>query len=243
MNSLLNRKSIRNFKEENVKEEDLKVILEATMRYPNYANAQLVSAIVIKDKNKIKELAKLSGGQKQVETSNIVVVFVIDYNRVKHIFDLNNKELNILNDVESVLVGAGDVGIMISQFQAAAHKLNYGTTVIGGIRLNPDKVSQLLNLPKHTYPLLASTLGVPEDFTKNLPLKPRIDTEGTIFFEEYNDELAKESVIKYDNQLKNYFDSLNLNLASYNESVFSYLGNTNSNTKDNLLKQGFNFLK
>ena len=53
---LLNRKSVRNFTGESVKDEDLKLIFEAAQRCPTSINGQQISLVYTKDKKKLKRL-------------------------------------------------------------------------------------------------------------------------------------------------------------------------------------------
>lgn len=240
LNILENRKSIRDFKEEKVKEEDLKKIVEVALRAPTYANTQVVSLVVVKDEKRKEELAKLSGNQKHMIDASAVIVVVMDFYRSKKLLEDMNENLGIINDVESLLVGSIDAGLVLSQLQTAAHTLGYGTTVIGGIRLNSDKVIELLNLPKYTYPVIATTIGVPKD---NLPKTklPRLDIDGTVFYETYDKEKSFMAEKKYIGQFNKYCEEIKVNLTPFDKVLINYFkfGNGRSKTTEFIKKQGF----
>ena len=55
---LQNRRSVRNFTGEKVKDEDLELILRTAQRAPSSVNGQQISLIVTRDKEKLKKLLK-----------------------------------------------------------------------------------------------------------------------------------------------------------------------------------------
>lgn len=60
---LQNRRSVRNFTGEKVKDEDLELILRTAQRAPSSVNGQQISLIVTRDKEKLKKIAEICGGQ------------------------------------------------------------------------------------------------------------------------------------------------------------------------------------
>ena len=59
---LQNRRSVREFTGEEVKEEDLQTILYTAQRAANSVNGQQTSLIVIRDKEKLAKIAEICGG-------------------------------------------------------------------------------------------------------------------------------------------------------------------------------------
>lgn len=55
---LQNRRSVRNFTGEKVKDEDLELILRTAQRAPSSVNGQQISLIVTRDKEKLKKSLK-----------------------------------------------------------------------------------------------------------------------------------------------------------------------------------------
>lgn len=60
MNTLLNRRSIRKFKPDQIKDEELNAVLEAGKYAPSGANRQSPLFIVVQNKDAIKKIAKLN---------------------------------------------------------------------------------------------------------------------------------------------------------------------------------------
>ena len=64
---LQERRSVREFTGEKVKDEDLKLILETAQKYPNSVHGQQTSLIVIRDKENIRKVAELSENQEHIK--------------------------------------------------------------------------------------------------------------------------------------------------------------------------------
>ncbi|KZL92583.1 FMN reductase [NAD(P)H] [Clostridium magnum DSM 2767] len=60
MKTLLNRRSIRKYKSEQIKDEELNAVLEAGKYAPSGANQQSALFIVVQNKNVIEKLSKMN---------------------------------------------------------------------------------------------------------------------------------------------------------------------------------------
>ena len=76
-----NRRSVRGFSGESVKDEDLKEILVAAQQAPSSVNGEQISLVVIRDKDKIAKIAEIAGGQPQVAGADIFILVTIDFYR------------------------------------------------------------------------------------------------------------------------------------------------------------------
>lgn len=240
---LSHRKSIREFTGEAVKEKDLKVILQTAQRCPTSVNGQQVSLIYTRDKNIIRQIAQLAGGQLQVETADVFVTVVVDYNRTSFATQTIGKPHLVEQSAEGILLGAVDAGIMLCALQSAAESLGYGTTAIGGIRNQPEAMIKLLNLPPKTFPIVGTTIGVATDKAKNAALKPRVPFESFAMEDTYDDKAVKKGTKQYEKDLKSFREEHGMNyLTSYAELLSSYYGKKYFRSiAQNLTSQGFIF--
>lgn len=223
---LSSRKSIRQFTGESVSKEDFDLIIKTAQRCPTSINGQQISLVYTRDKEKIKEIAKLCGGQLQVETADVFITIVVDFNRTIFAVEQAGEKHFIEQSAEGVLVGAVDAGIMLNAIQVAAESLGFGTTAIGAVRNDPEAMIKLLNLPAKTFPIVGTTIGVSTKEAKEAPLKPRIPIEGFAFEDTYNDKKVKDSVLKYEKQMKQFREDHNMNyLQSYCEQTANYYKN------------------
>ncbi|MFW2600446.1 nitroreductase family protein [Aliarcobacter butzleri] len=240
---LSERKSIRQFTGEFVKDEDLELIIKTAQRCPTSINGQQISLIYTRDKEKIKQIAQFCGGQEQIATADVFITICVDFNRTIFAVEQTGEKHQIDKSAEGVLVGAVDAGIMLNAIQITAESLGYGTTAIGAVRNEPAKMIELLNLPLKTFPIVGTTIGVPTLEAKNAPLKPRIPLESFAFEDNYDDKKVKDGVLVYEKQMKKFREDNNMNyLQSYCEQTANYYKNIYfRKIEENYTKQGFIF--
>jgi len=216
---LQNRRSVRSFTGEKVTPEHLTEILRAGQQSPTSINGQQISLVVVEDKATIAKIAEIAGGQQQVVDADKFILIVADFNRTSAAVDSKEKKQIIHESAEGIIVGAVDAGIMLNALQTAAESFGYGTTAIGGIRRNPDAMIKLLNLPKYTYPLVGTIIGVP-DQSKPARLKPRVPFNSFVHFEKYDTDAVKNGIAEYDRQLRKWWDEQNLtNFPDYSGNL------------------------
>ena len=160
MKSLLSHRSIRSYQDRPVSEEDLTQIIQAVQAAPNWVNVQLVSVIAIKDAERRSHLSVLCGNQKHIAEAPVFLVFGADYYRTWLACRAKGQSLDtVLEDMDTVLVGAHETGIAVGTAVAAAESLGLGTVVIGDIRQNPLEVIAELGLPPYVFPVLGLCIG------------------------------------------------------------------------------------
>jgi len=240
---LQNRKSIREFTGERVSDKDLELIFKTAQRAPTSINAQQISLVYTRDKEKIKKIAELSGGQNQIAIADVFVAIVIDFNRTNHAAIATGRTQVVEKTAEGILMGAVDAGIVLNHLQSSAEALGYGTTAIGGIRANSDKIIELFGLPKKTFVAVGSTIGVPTLNAKNAPLKPRVPFESFVMGEVYDEQKVKDGVYAYNKEFKEFRDKtgsgtlptyFEITASTYEKSYFRKTGKV-------LEAQGFKF--
>ena len=222
INQLQNRKSVRVFTGESVKDSDLLEIIKSSQQAPTSVNGEQISLVVTRDKEKIKKIAEICGGQPQVESADIFITIVVDFSRATYAMSKHNVKNVIPGSAEGILVGAVDAGIMLNALQIASESLGYGTTAIGGIRNNPEEMIKILGLPKETYPIVGTTIGV-EDKSKCSRVKPRVPVESFAHYEKYDELAVKKGVDEYEITLKKWWDEIGLHdMGTYSQDVSKY---------------------
>ncbi|MBZ9689191.1 NADPH-dependent oxidoreductase [Clostridium estertheticum] len=200
---LNNHRSIRNYTDELISEEDLDLIIRASQSAPSSINGQQVTIIGVKDEVKKKKLSELVGDQVYVDKAPLFLVFCADFYRAKLAAEITGEKLVITESEEARLVGAVDVGLALSNAIAAAESLGLGIVPIGGIRKEPEAVAELLGLPQFVFPMVGLAIGHPAEESE---VKPRFPKEVVYHSEVYNkdvlgkikeyDEVIKEHMIK-----------------------------------------------
>lgn len=198
--TIQSHRSIRSYTGEPIKEEDLKTILESAIHAPSSINGQQWSIIVIKDQKKKEQIAELTGGQEWIANASVFLVFVMDYHRAAKVLEKQGVEFKNIHSVEAIMVGSVDVGLAFGNAMNAAESLGYGIVPIGAIRKDPNKMIELLRLPKYVYPVLGMCIGV-EKGTQ--ALKPRLPMEVVVSEEVYNPD-CEQAIQQYDETIRHY---------------------------------------
>lgn len=240
IDQLMNRRSVRAFSGETVSDDDLATILRAAQQAPTSVNGQQVSLIVTRDKSTIRRIADIAGGQVQVATADVFVTIVVDFNRTAHACQAAGVTQQIADSAEGLMVGAVDAGIMLMALQVAAESLGYGTTAIGGIRRAPQALVELLGLPAGTFPLVGTTIGVP-DKTRLPRVKPRVPLSSFAMHERYDDAAVAAGVTEYDRTLAAWWQEQGItDMPSYCRATAGYYQSDYFPTVgDVLARQGF----
>lgn len=184
--NLLSHRSIRSFQDKPVDEDQIDQIIQAVQAAPSWINGQQVSIIAVKDQEQRTKFAELCGGQKHVAEAPLFLIFCADFYRSSLAAQMENLPLGALEDIDTLIVGATDVGIALGTAVAAAESFGLGTVAIGGIRRNALKVIEELELPPYVIPVSGLCIGHPAD---DPGLKPRLPKEAVYHEEVYNKEL------------------------------------------------------
>ena len=216
---LYNHKSIRKYKDQPLEDEKLEKIIKAAQAAPTWCNGQQVSIIAIKDKARKKVFEQLCGGQKFISECSVFLIFCADFYRVSLAFEKEGKSKEsfekYITQLDTIMLGAHDVGIAIQNATVAAESLGLGTVDIGAVRIKILEIAKELNLPKYSLPMIGLCIGYPDD---NPAIKPRMPMKAVFFEEKYDTEKAKAGVDEYDETFKKYLSTRETNARDNNWS-------------------------
>ena len=199
------RRSIRDYADRDITDEQLTAILEAARRAPTSGNLQAYSVIVVRDPETKAKLAKIAGGQKHIETCPVYLAFVADLTRIETAFQRNGRDLDD-NNLEMGLMASIDASLVGMAAYVAADSLGIQGVMIGAMRNDPEAVAEVLGLAHRTYVVFGLCLGYPAGQPKQ---KPRMPAEGVIHYERYDAAKAVGIVSPYNAQLKAHYDEIN----------------------------------
>ena len=155
---LYNHKSIRKYKDQPLENEKLELIIKAAQAAPTWCNGQQVSIIAIKDKARKKVFEQLCWGQKYISECSVFLIFCADFYRVSLAFEKDGKSKEsfekYITQLDTIMLGAHDVGIAIQNATVAAESLGLGTVDIVAIRIKCLEVAKELNLPKYSLHMI-----------------------------------------------------------------------------------------
>ncbi|PLS02068.1 oxygen-insensitive NADPH nitroreductase [Neobacillus cucumis] len=205
--TILNHRSIRHFEDKPLTDEQIETIVACAQAAATSSFIQAYSIIGVKDKEKKKRLAELTGNQEYVEKNGHFFVFCADLYR--HTIMGEKQQKNVtpsLESTEKFMVALIDTSLAAQNAAIAAESLGLGICYIGGIRNNLEMVKELLNIPDRVIPLFGLAVGYPSHITDK---KPRLPLEHVYHEDEYEQDmdLYYSQLDKYDQLISNYYDA------------------------------------
>lgn len=199
----LNHRSIRAFKDKKVDKETLETLFDVANRTSSSTGMQSYSIIRITDKDKRKKLSEIAG-QDYVETAPELLVFIVDAYRNARISEEMGEDLEDKNDMDRFFQGFTDGAIACQNTVVAIESLGMGAVYLGSLLNDTRKVIDLLDLPRLTFPVVGLAFGYPD---QDPQLKPRMDTSLKVFENSYQkQDNYLEAIEEYDEIMKTYYD-------------------------------------
>lgn len=239
----LNHRSIRKFKEESVDKKILDTLFEVANRTSSSVAMQSYSIIRITDKDKRKKLSEICN-QPYVETAPELLLFVVDAFRNAKISKEMGQGLNNGNDMDKFFQGFTDGAIACQNMVVAIESLGMGAVYLGSMLNDSQAVIDLLELPELTFPIVGLGFGYPD---QNPQLKPRMDKSLKVFENTYKvQDNYLESIKDYDKEMQTYYDLRDTSkpLDRFSDQVASRLKGENKKRSEilNVIeKQAFDF--
>ncbi|MDR5586428.1 MULTISPECIES: nitroreductase family protein [Clostridium] len=151
MDAILNRKSIRKYKNINVSDEIVEELLKAGMAAPSAANEQPWEFIVLRDKEIMRKITEVHPYSKMLLNTDVAIIVCGDES--KEIFK-GFWVQDCSAATENILVAAEDKGL--------------GAVWLGVYPIvdRVDAIKELLNLPSSVIPLSIIPVGYPDEERK-----------------------------------------------------------------------------
>ena len=194
----LQRKTCRTFSDKDISNNKIKEILEAAMRAPTTGNMQLYSVIITRDKTNKNKLAEAHFSQSAFVNAPVILTFCADFNR----FNLWCKESEAVpgfDNLQSLVTASIDAIILAQQFVTIAEMEGIGTCYLGTTTYNPDKIAEILKLPKRVVPITSLAIGYPSGQQEETD---RLDVDAVLHTEHYKDYTGEEIRKIYENKEK-----------------------------------------
>lgn len=157
--TITERRSIRNYKDERIPKDKLDKLLEAARLAPSAANRQIWKFIVVEDEQIKKQLVTACNNQAFVGTASHVIAGVGDPAQKWH-------QVDLAIALEHIVLEAAELGL--------------GTCWIGAF--NEDEVKKILKIPQDKKVVALLTLGVPAE---SPAARPRKALEEIVDYNEY----------------------------------------------------------
>ncbi|MCL2595553.1 MAG: nitroreductase family protein [Promicromonosporaceae bacterium] len=200
---MMNHVSVRKFTDEPIPAQTLDAIIDAGRAASSWKAFWSYSIVVVESAETKQALFDLVP-QPAITGCSAFLLFVGDLTLAAQAAEMHDAEFQP-KGVESLLISSVDGALAAQNTLLAAESLGYGGVVIGLVRYESAKISELLGLPKYTYPLFGIALGKP---ARTFAVKPRLPFDVQVHRERYRtlDKQAGETVLReHDAAQSEYF--------------------------------------
>lgn len=181
---LRTRRTVRHFQEgEVLPGAHVQAILDAARQAPSWMNGQGYSIVRITDTHLRAQILELQARNPQIGTAAEYWIFVMDGYRMHGC----GADEAVLADTETLLTLATDAALAAQNAVIAAESLGYASCFTGSIRAVAAELVQLLQLPRHTFPLVGLCIGTA---AVEMRVKPRLPQDAVVFENRYNPDIA-----------------------------------------------------
>lgn len=185
---ILNHRSIRKYKNQDIPEDLLNGILNAGVRASTTGNMQVYSIVVTRDREMRNKLAPFHFNQPMVTQAPVALTFCADFNRFDRWCRQRHAEPGY-NNFLSFMTAAIDALLVAQNVCLAAESKGLGICYLGTTTYMADKIIDLLELPKGVVPVTTVTLGYPDE---DPALADRLPLDAVVHEEQYRDYTPEE---------------------------------------------------
>jgi nitroreductase len=181
---LLSHRSVRAYLPDALPDGTIDALVAAAQSAASSSNLQAWSLIAVEDKARKARLAALAGNQKHIDEAPLLLVWLVDLNRLSKIADAQQQPAGALEYFDSFLLGAVDAALAAQNALVALESLGLGGVYIGALRNKPLEVAAELGLPPNVFALFGLVVGKP-DPARPADIKPRLPSQAVFFREQY----------------------------------------------------------
>jgi nitroreductase len=176
MQAIKERRSVRRYKPDPVKAEDLQAVLEAARLAPSWANTQCWKFVVVRDPamkaRLVTALSPNNPATAAITEAPVVIAACAETGKAGY------KRGEVCTDKGDWYLF--DVGIAMENLMLAACSLGLGTVHVGN--MDAKKAAEILGLPPGVVFVEMTPLGYPDDEPRVIPRK---ELSEIVFYEKY----------------------------------------------------------
>lgn len=210
---IMNRRSVRNFKDQLIPDEIINQLIDAANNAPSGGNIQPVSIILIQEKENRTLLSEMVGNQPWVKNAPLSMIFCLDFNRIKRWAELNGTEFMGEQALSHFLIAYADLMCAAQSVVLLAESLGLGSVYVGTIQSQMDEARERYAIPDFVLPLMILSLGYPKSIPRTIPkLKPEVIVHHEQYQARSDEEIQQAFNQKYGN--------FNIKAEEYLEKAF-----------------------
>lgn len=204
----MKRRSVRNFKDQEIPEDVTEELLDAANNAPSGGNIQPISVILVQEAEARKELARMVGEQPWVRNAPLSMIFCIDFFRIKRWASMFETDFKGEKAFLPFLIAYADLMCSAQNVVILAQAHGLGSVYIGTILDVIDKAREYFTIPEYVLPMMVLSIGYPKSVPKRVPkLKREVIAHREKYRKLSDDEIKKAFEDKYgsfENNLENY---------------------------------------
>ncbi len=177
--TLMNRASVRSFKDDPVPGDVLETIVLAGRQAP--FTGQMYSIITVDDEETRSQLAQHFG--RLATRAPLFMLILADIRKLEKFVAARGRE-NKLDDISMLFLAIQDAAYAAQNMVIAAESLGLGSVYLGAAPWVAGEMARIFDLPPRVYPLVGLCLGYPSE---SPPPRPRIPLEHVVFDGRYRD--------------------------------------------------------
>ena len=188
MKTILTRRTIRKYSDQDVSEELLNRLMTEAARTQTMGNLQLYSVIVTRSQEMKEKLSPAHFNQPMVKSAPVVLTICADFNRTSFWATCRNAVPGYDNFL-SFINAATDALLYTQTLCNLMDEEGLGYCYLGTTVYQPQQIIDILQLPKLVMPVATLTVGWPDE---EPPLSDRLPLESFVHQETYHDYLGDD---------------------------------------------------
>ena len=192
--ALAGRASCRRFTDRPVAPELLRALAALALGAPSKSDLQQADLVLVTDPLLRAALAATVAEQDWVRAAPALVVVCGNNRRQRQVHDLRGHAF--ANDhLDAFFNAAVDGAIVLAAYVLAAEAAGLGACPVSGLRDQPERVSALLGLPAHVFPVAGIGLGWP---AAPAAISPRLPLALTVHENRWSEPDVAAAIAAYD---------------------------------------------
>lgn len=215
LEGLLDHRSVRAFLPGALPDGLVETLVAAAQSASSSSNLQPWSVVAVTDPERKARLSHLAGDQAFIREAPLFLLWLIDFNRLSRVAEVQARAVEGLDYTESFLLGAVDTSLAAQNAFVALESLGLGAVYVGAIRNKPAQVAVELNLPPKVFALFGMAIGRP-DPARPADIKPRLPQAAVLFREQYAWRHAQAAAVeRYNPAIRSFQEEQRMPVQSW----------------------------
>jgi nitroreductase len=207
--TLLSHRSVRAYLPDPLPPQTLELLIAAAQSAATSANLQTWSVVAVEEPDRKQTLSQLAGNQSHIRQCPLFLVWLTDLARLHDLAAQRGLTAEGLDYLEMFLTATVDAALAAQNATIAAESLGLGTVYIGGIRNQPDRVADVLQLPPHLFGLCVGYADPSHPAT----VKPRLPQAAVLHRETYQLHPQQAAIADYNSIMQQFYQAQQMTVS------------------------------